>query len=159
MARRHYSDADRAAALAVLVSNGGSLAQTSRATGVPFSTLKGWAAAPDRAAPADVRDEKKVSLADILKDVAIASLGLQRDALAYLEAMPQAERGKAALDRLGDLNRVSGTAIDKHQLVSGEPTERVETRDTTETERRAARILKLVDHAGDETTGKRAKSA
>lgn len=159
MARRHYSDADRAAALAVLAANGGNLTRAAREIGMPVPTLRSWVDAPDRAAPAELRAQKKADLADVLLDIAMRSLGLMGDGLAHLEALPVAERGRAALDRFPDLNRAAGTAIDKRQLVSGEPTQRVETRDTTEVERRTARILKLVDDADSTGTGKAAKSA
>lgn len=66
MARRHYSDNDRAAALAVLAANDGNLSRTARETGVPLTTLKAWADAPDRAAPSEVRDELTRRLFEVM---------------------------------------------------------------------------------------------
>lgn len=43
MARRSYTDADRAAALAALDANADNLARTARETGIPRNTLRRWA--------------------------------------------------------------------------------------------------------------------
>lgn len=157
MAQRHYSDEDRAAALAVLASNGGNMTRSAREAGVPEATLRRWAAAPERAAPAALQGQKRADLADVFGDIVHRSLGLAGDALAYLEAMPDAERGKAALERLADLNRLAGTGVDKRQLLRGEPTSRVETRDAPEVEQRAARILTMMTpESGADAKRKRA---
>lgn len=144
MARRHYSDRERAAALAVYDANAGNLTRTAREAGVPASTLERWVKGRDMAAPPDLRSQKRADLADVFGDIVYRALGLAGDALAHLEAMPDAERGKAALERLADLNRLAGTGVDKRQLLRGEPTSRVETRDAPEVERRAARILTMM---------------
>jgi len=99
MARRHYSDNQRAEVLALLAANGGNIDATVRATGVPRETLRRWASAPDRAAPPEVRGEKALDLAALFE--------------AELEAVFQA-MGKAR-QRAGyaDLSRASGIYADK----------------------------------------------
>lgn len=129
MARRHYSDADRAAALAVYDSTAadakGRLTQAARQADVPRSSLQLWIADRDRAAPPEVRQEKRAELGEVWGDIAHRALGLTGDALKHLESLPDEERGKAALGHLPDLNRVAGTATDKHELLDGKPTERL----------------------------------
>lgn len=126
MARRHYSDADRAAALAVYDSTADQvhrLRDAAGKAGVPKSTLEGWVAARDRAAPPEVRTEKIEDLADMMEDLARRCVGLERVALQHLEELPDDKRGEAALANLPALNRVGGTAIDKVQLLRNMPTD------------------------------------
>lgn len=110
MARRHYSDETRAAALAVLKANGGNVARTARETDVPEATLREWRQAPDRAAPTEVRAQKEADLADLY----------EAEIRAVFEAAGM-KRGDASWSAL-----MVGLGIltEKHQLVRGEPTER-----------------------------------
>lgn len=50
MAKHSYTDAERAAALAVLQANGGNMLRTSKATGIPRTTLITWAGDVERQA-------------------------------------------------------------------------------------------------------------
>lgn len=99
MARRHYSDNDRASALAVLAANNGNLTRTSRETGVPLTTLKAWSDAPDRAAPSEVRSEKAFDLMALF----------QAELAAVFDAMGR-RRGQA---HYSDLSRAAGIFTDK----------------------------------------------
>lgn len=143
MARRHYSDRERAAALAIYDSTADQahrLRDAARQAGVPVSTLRGWIQDRDAAAPADVRTQEKEALADVYDRVAFRAASLQDRVMAWLEEQPP----EVVARFLTELNRTGGTATDKSQLLRGNPTARVETRDAPEVERRAARILTLM---------------
>lgn len=120
MARRHYSDADRAAALAALDANGGNIAGTARQLGVPESTLRSWSDKPDNAAPADLREHKRLELAELLEQWLRVSL---EHVLAFHEiygSSPTEGTMKAA--QIG-----AGIATDKLLALRDElPTERQE---------------------------------
>lgn len=93
---RQYTEAEKAAALARLAAHGGSAARASAETGIPPSTLRGWARqaarpAPDRdsaAALAQLREaliHNAVTLALSLDDaIADAPLGQRAAALNQL---------------------------------------------------------------------------
>ncbi|MEM8599296.1 MAG: transposase [Bacteroidota bacterium] len=115
MSRRYYSDAQRAEALAALEANDGNVAATSRQTGISTSTLRGWRDAPDRAAPTELRAEKKAGLADRLE-------ALAHDLIDDL-AKPERRRGNVK-----DVATAIGIAVDKARLLRGESTEITETR-------------------------------
>lgn len=154
MARRHYSDADRAAALAVYDSTADQvhrLRDAARQFGVPVTTLRGWIQDRDAAAPAEVRTQEKETLASVYERVAFRAASLQDRVMAWLEIQPP----EVVAKYLSDLNRSGGTATDKAELLRGRPTQRVESRDTTEMDQRTARVLKLMYPTND---GKR-KSA
>lgn len=138
MARRHYSDADRATALAVYDSTEGSdhrLRRAARDAGVPFTTLRRWVEGRENAAPAELRTEKQEALADAFERVA-------RRALAYAETIMDGVEPDGRLLQPS----ITGAAIatDKAQLLRGEATSRVETSDTDAVDRRAAGILRMV---------------
>ena len=126
MARRIYSDEDRAAGLAALDANEGRLSQTAREIGVPRSTLRQWiksAEHRDRAAPAKVRQEKKEDLADIFERIARKATGIVELTLSDFEGVtipvPLAVR----------LMTAAGIAVDKAQLLRGGATARLEVAD------------------------------
>jgi transposase-like protein len=108
MARRHYSDEERAAALAALKANGGNLELTSKQAGVPRNTLKRWVKHPDHAAPAHLRQKKSRDLGAKLTDLAHQ----------IVDSMP----GKIRRASLRDAAVSAGVAIDKARLVQGQPT-------------------------------------
>jgi len=112
--RRHYSDKDRADALAVLEANGGNVSGAAKTIGVPEATLRLWAADNQRAAPADVREESKKDLLLLLDQgrFAYAKRLLEPQAIATTS-------GYYAAMTLKALNEA-------HQLLSGGPTARIE---------------------------------
>lgn len=113
MARRHYSDNERAEALAILAANGGNLSATSRTTGVPRATLQLWIAEPDRAAPPEVRQEKVFNLQAMF----------QAELAAVFDAMSK-RRGQA---HYSDLSRAAGIYTDKLMALSNSlPTQPVD---------------------------------
>lgn len=122
MARRHYSDRDRAAALAIYDSMEGAEHRASAAAaeaGVPRQTLQRWLSARDNAAPPDLRQETKEELADVFERVA-------RKALAYVErfydvATDAGPDGKYLQPSMTG----AGIATDKAQLLRGKPTDRL----------------------------------
>lgn len=75
MPRRHYTEADRAIALAKLKANDGNLERTSRECGIPRETIRRWKNEPDRAAPPDVRQEKEAEVLALIESALIAVLG------------------------------------------------------------------------------------
>ena len=111
MAKRSYSDNEKAAALLTLESNGGNLSRTSRELNIPISTLGEWR--DGRAVPdvAEIRNENRTPLVDRLMDELTAALNLLPD-----------KRNEASYS---DLMRGVGILTDKVQLLSGADTARV----------------------------------
>ena len=75
MGKRTYSDTEKATALAMLDANGGNLSRTQRETSVPRSTLREWRDGRHHGEVADIRQEKRVELADLLEEKVLAMLG------------------------------------------------------------------------------------
>lgn len=115
MARRHYTEADKATALAVLKACDNDLSRAARETGVPRTTMQRWQTEPALAAPTDVRQAKEADLAARWSEV--------RD-LAIIRAKEQLEAG----GKLGlrDLTILAGVGTDKVNLLTGKSTERIE---------------------------------
>jgi transposase-like protein len=112
MARRKYTDAERATALAALKTS--STEDVSEATGIPVRTLRAWRADPPRGA-AELSPAKEADLA----------AELERVAHRLVNAIPDKIDGAA-------LNHVAvalGITIDKLRLLKGESTEVTEVRD------------------------------
>lgn len=119
MARRTYTDDEKAAGLAALTAHGGDLRKAARAAGVSARTLGRWRdTAP--AAVAAIATQKTADLADMMRGIAERAAGLTGLALGSIEGAD--DPGGLALEHLSDLNRITGTAIDKVRLLSGEPT-------------------------------------
>ena len=114
MAKRTYSDTERATALVMLDANGGNLSRTQRETGVPRSTLREWRDGRHHSEVADIRQEKKEDLADLW----------ERLARNIFEYGITTEKIKAA--PLKDLVVAAGIATDKMLALRGGPTERTE---------------------------------
>lgn len=119
-----YSEKRIAETLAVLKANGGNVSRTSRETGVPRGTLRGWrdASAADagrQAAIADQTEEQKERLGDVLEGFIrrVFSVGITDEKL------------KAA--DVKDLVLAAAVAVDKMQLLRGEPTDINEQRGLT----------------------------
>lgn len=121
MARRHYSDEARAAALAVLEANDRNVKRTARETGVPASTLKRWRDDPEMAGGADLRAEKRAEAADVYASIRDKATALLDKALDLIPATSLALDTKL----LVAVSTVGGTATDKAQLLAGKPTEHV----------------------------------
>lgn len=124
MARRHYSDEARAAALAVLDANGGNLKRSAREAGVPASTLALWRDAPERAASPEVRTQTRETMADVYGRIAKRGTELLGGALDLLS--PNEVAGDPKL--LTAINTVTGTAADKERVLRDQPTENVKHR-------------------------------
>jgi hypothetical protein len=108
MARRRYSDDERAAALAALDAHEGDVAKTARAVGVPRKTLEEWAKGRHHPDVADLRQEKKTELAD------------QLERLAY--TLAAAAYGKIDPASLQQVLTSLGIAVDKMRLLREQPT-------------------------------------
>jgi transposase-like protein len=107
--RTHYSDEQKAEALAVLDGNDGNYARTSRDTGIPRPTLKRWDEKRELYGLNESVQEKKEGLSERLE--ALAHLGI--DALT-----PE----RLATAPVRDVATAVGIAIDKARLLRGEPT-------------------------------------
>lgn len=133
MARREYSDEDKATALAALDANGGNVQRTARTLGIPEPTLRGWARKRGiHPTVVELHDQKKGSLADELEEIAEKLAG----------AMP----GKVAEASLQQTATSLGIVIDKMQLLRGQPTNITDDASLTDAER-ATRIVRLLDAA------------
>lgn len=124
MARRHYSDEARAAALAVLDANGGKLARSAREAGVPRATLQLWAKDRDRAATPELRHQTRETLADVYGRVADRATALVEGALGKITSDALAADARL----LTAVNTVGAVATDKRQLLTDKPTENVKQR-------------------------------
>ncbi len=107
--KRRYSDEDRASALAMLDANGGDVAKTARQTKVPRGTLRAWVAGQVPDAVANIRQDKKGSIAEQCDTFAARVLELTTDE--DIEAASLSQRFTAF-----------GIAIDKSRLLRGQPT-------------------------------------
>jgi transposase-like protein len=112
MGKRRYSDDERAACLAALAANGGDVAKTARETGVPDPTLRCWAKGTRHPEALQMQEGKRLPLADMLEDLAYRAARTSRRGLRHVKA------DRAAV--------VMGIAIEKMQLLRGQPTERVD---------------------------------
>jgi len=81
---------------------------------VPLSTLRGWFTATRNPPPAEVRNEKKGDLVALIESEIYHALG---------------EMGKKRIDaEYRELATAFGIMVDKLQLLTGEPTQRNDTR-------------------------------
>jgi hypothetical protein len=107
-----YSDEQRAAVLAVLKSNGGNVSRTARETGVPASTIQTWRDNADTLPPHEVREQNRLSLADLIR--------------AELDAIFEIMPGKREDADYKTLGTVVGILTDKLALLDGGVTSRVD---------------------------------
>lgn len=77
MAKRSYSDREKAEALAILDSNGGNLSRTVRETGIPYKTLSDWRDGRKIVDDvAEMREEKKTDLLTLWEGLVEKALNL-----------------------------------------------------------------------------------
>lgn len=133
MAKRRYSDKDKAESLAVLDANGGNVAKTSRDTSIPSNTLIDWRDGRGVVSEVtEIRCENRKALAEHLEDIAYK----------IVEAIP---------DKIGEANLVQlstslGISVDKMQLLRGKATAINEDASLSD-EGRVARLAGLLDAA------------
>lgn len=126
VAKRAYSDDDKALVLATLAANGGNVKRTARDTTIPEQTVRDWKKQADRGAtPASVTSALPAALDQFVSDAE----RVRNLALALLES-------KILLGdiRAGELNAVIGTLTDKINLARGQATSRQEQVRTTSPE-------------------------
>jgi hypothetical protein len=140
MARRSYSDNDRSNALAALVANGGSVVITATRLGIPYRTLKHWADGDCHVAK--LGNEKKADLAAALRGIAWLALDM----------LPAKLKKATAKDTATTL----GIALDKAQLLDGDPTSIVRNEQLTDDQRRA-RLAACLERLGADGTGNGAR--
>jgi transposase len=131
--RRRYTDEDRANALAALAANGGSIALTARQLNIPPQTLRQWARGARHPEATQMSDEKKLPLADAFE-------ALSRQLLDGITPEKIKRTG------VKDLATSAGIAVDKMQLLRGEPTEITDER--LSDDKRRARITALLGGGG-----------
>lgn len=139
MSKRQYSDNDKAIALATLDANEGNIRQTAKVLKLPESTLTDWS--NNRGVCAEVteiREEKRAELAEKLETVAHALTD---------NILLRAQSDFSLLTPLKDFAVSLGIAIDKMQVLKGEPTSISKDVSEHSNEERAARILELVKPA------------
>lgn len=113
MAKRQYSDEDKAIALVALKANGGNLSKTARETGFPLSTIRNWRdgnGVVDEVA--EIGNEKAIDFANLLR----------AELMAIFDTLPD-KRDDA---KYRELATAAGIFIDKLQLLTGDVTERNE---------------------------------
>lgn len=113
MARRQWTDAEKAEILAALDANQGNVKRTARQCGVPISTLRGWAKGRGtNAGVAQLRPEKRGDLADALEGIAWQ----------IVELLP----GKLETAEVRELATLLGVSLDKLLVLRGQPNNRTE---------------------------------
>lgn len=140
--RKQYSDQFRADAVLMLEAAGypaqvGALARVATSLGVSHSVLRRWYLQTQNPPPSDLVQEKRRDLREMLQDIlyGFSSEVLRRIEANELEDVP-----------LNQVMQGLGISFDKHQLISGKPTEIIEDAALTDTER-ANRITALLDRA------------
>lgn len=109
MARREYSDEDKATALAALNANGGNVHRTAKDLGIPRATLARWSqGVAINSNVSNLEQHKKRVLADELEEIA--------------QQLAGALAGKMAEASLQQTATSLGIVIDKMQLLRGKPT-------------------------------------
>lgn len=113
-----YSDEFKAAALALLDAQGGkgSIKPTARTLGIPRSTLSDWYNGRTNYSVPKLRHIKRDELSQQLIELAHISLDILTD------------EDKLASANVREVAIVLGIAIDKMQLLTGDATERVESK-------------------------------
>lgn len=109
MARTHYSDEQKAEALAALAANDGNVSKTAQQLGIGRTTLQQWKTRGVPEVVTQLSHEKSGDLADRMEALAHALLGDLED----------------PARRIGKVNEVTtsiGIAIDKARLLRGEST-------------------------------------
>jgi len=135
MAKRIYSDQEKAAYLLALKANGGNLKRTSRETGVPLATLFHWRQGDGvNSDVSDIANQKAESLAE--KFERVANLLVDR-----LAGFIDHERTTLSM-----VATAAGIAVDKARLLRNEPTLISSSVELTDDERRA-RITAIFDRA------------
>lgn len=115
--QRSYTEAEKAAALAFLDSNGGNVSRTSRETGIPRKTLTEWR--DGRGVNEDVatsRQENARTLEALFEEVTRAYLehALGPDAVAITTSKDAVTAAAIAFDKL-QLIRGKPTGIERHE--------------------------------------------
>ena len=117
MKRRQYSDEFRASSVVMLEAAGypeskGALARTAKRLGIHDRTLSRWYWKENNPAPAELVNEKRLELSELLDGEirdALLAMGSAREEASYR-----------------DLGVVVGILVDKKQLISGAATQRTE---------------------------------
>lgn len=134
MTKRHYSDKQKAATLAILDANDGNVSKTSRDTGIPRKTITEWRDGRHPDDVARIRQEKKRDLAESLELIAHTLVG--------------SLNVKIETANLQQAATTLGIVIDKMQLLRGDATTRNEiVHEGLNQEERIGRIADLLDAA------------
>lgn len=113
MARRKYSDEDKASALAILDAMGGNVNGAAKELGIAESTLRSWKNERGvHPVVAGLREQKRGELADRLKEIAHQ----------IVDALPH----KIEDSNLRDAGVTLGIIVDKINLLTGAATSRTE---------------------------------
>lgn len=110
--KRTYTAEDRGSALAVLQSNGGNILKTSRETGIPYHTLREWAANGRGVTPEVIQ----------IQQVKAGGLAEKFEHIAHLCADHLSQPGVIAKGSPLAVAKIGGISVDKSQLLTGRPT-------------------------------------
>ena len=115
--RRRYDDKFRASAVVMLEAAGypgkeGALMEVARHLGMPHNTLRNWYHAERNPPPSELRQHIKKSLVEMLDDIAYKLVGAMPSKI--IDASLQQTATSLAI------------VIDKYQLLTGQPTWRIE---------------------------------
>lgn len=111
MARRRYSDEERAATLAALHANAGNVRRTARQVGVAEATVRHWAQGTRHPEGAKMGAQKRGAMAAALECVAWK----------LVDALDRPPEALAAAP-LNQIATALGIALDKMRLLRGQPT-------------------------------------
>lgn len=138
MAKRSYSDVDKATILAALDANGGNVNKTAKELHIPRATIQEWMNGRVSDDVPNIRQEKKLELSELIDN----------EIYAIFEAM-QTKRNTAAYSNLAT---AIGILVDKKQLLAGKATERKEVtgKDGGAIETRVTMLSELSDEQLDD---------
>jgi transposase-like protein len=145
--RVEWDDEAKASAYVIWISNGKSIRQTARDTGIPVSTVSYWGKDWEKNGPPDNLNEKIAN--NVYEFVAHASSVREKAMQKLEELIPEAE-----VKQLSAIATVVGIMDDKIRLASGLATKRTETVHTLPTKEEMKELMggfasSLVDAAQD----------
>jgi transposase-like protein len=134
--QRRYSDREKAEALAALKANGGKVQRTARALGIPAATLSAW-----------VRDQKEQKHLDVIKQTE-EIIPLLADAIeAVARKLLAGFESKIESSGMRDMAITFGIAVDKMQLLRGQPTQVMKSDVSATVTSRVERFAAALDEA------------
>jgi transposase-like protein len=120
MARREYTERDKATVFAFLEGNGGNIKRTARESNIPVSTVRDWKREWEAKG---ITEAMREVLPAVIEDIADAFESVRNEALLLLQA-----RVKSGDITSSQLVATIGMLTDKLQMIRGNPTKVTEHR-------------------------------